>query len=121
MSAQSFRGTSKIQQVKCDAKVLKSNVKLISIQLINGKDIAPLASLNVLANTCLTSKQFTSCVIDPVNTRQSTLRVLVHDSDEYKSNTYICKITTVNRIWQATEVTWMLTLIFNGRFSLRRK
>jgi hypothetical protein len=110
MTARVFRGLPSIQEVECWGGKLSSDVKLISLQLVQLPESTVLASLNVISNYCMTFSEYSSCAIYEVETHKSTLRVLVHDLDEGESREYGCVVNTVNPLGNPVLKNWKLAV-----------
>ena len=96
LTSRDFKGFPSLQELECSGGNLEPEVKLLSLQMHRLSDNKALASLNVFSNTCVTLGDFSSCVIDNVDTHKSRLRVLVFDLEEGESREYGCSVNTVN-------------------------
>ena len=117
MTSRDFRGIASIQEVECWGGRLNAEVKLISLQLFKLPDSTVLASLNVITHNCMTYSEFSSCVIQPNDTHDSRVIILVHDLKAGESRDYGCTATTVTPQGNAVVTNWKLLLVRNSKFS----
>ena len=110
MTSRDFRGIPSIQEVECWGGLLKSDVKLISLQLFRLPESTVLASLNVIANNCMTYSEFSSCFVQPNDTHKSRVRILVHDLEEGHSREYGCTANAVNPQGNVIFLNWKLLI-----------
>lgn len=113
MRSWDFKGFSSLQELECSGGSLEPEVKLLSLQMHRLSDNKALASLNVFSNTCVTLGDFSSCVIDNVDTHKSRLRVLVFDLEEGESREYGCNVNTMN--------SFGVTKLTKWKYRVRRK
>ena len=106
LTSRDFKGFPSLQEVECSGRSLGPEVKLLSLIMIRLADNKVIASLNVFSNTCVTLGDFSSCVVDTVNTHRSKLRILVFDLEEGESRKYGCKVHTVDSFGNPTTSTW---------------
>ena len=116
MTSKDFKGIPSIQEVEFRGTGLRPEVKLLSLKLYRMSDSFVLASLNVLANTCLTYSDFSSCHLSTADTHQSLLRVLVHDLEEGESRRYGCKVTVVQSEGDASELKWSIVVMRRSEY-----
>ena len=110
MTARDFKGIPSIQEVECWGHGLKPEVKLMSLKLFNSFDNSVLASLNIYTNTCLTYSDFSSCVVNNIDTHKSRLKILVHDLEEGDSRRYGCKLTVLDSEGDASDLKWSIVV-----------
>ena len=110
MAVREFQGIPSIQEVECLGRNLGADVKLISLMMFTVPDNRIIASLNVMANTCLTHTEYSSCFIDTDNTRGSRLRVLEHQLVGGESKEYGCEVNTVNPRGKTKSTTWSVSV-----------
>ena len=110
MTSRDFRGIPSIQEVECWGGLLNSDVKLISLQLFRLPESTVLASLNVIANNCMTYTEFSSCFVQPNDTHKSRVRILVHELEEGYSREYGCTANAVNPQGNVIFLNWKLLI-----------
>jgi hypothetical protein len=89
---------------------LDQEVKLLSLQIHRLADNTALASLNILANSCVTLGEYSSCMIDSEDSRNSRLRVLVYDLEEGVDRRYSCDVHTVTSFGIPKASKWSITV-----------
>ena len=107
MTVSNFHGIQSLKEVKCSGSTLPNEVKFLSLTLYKKLKISrnsqmeekTLTSLETSPeNTCHTYGEFSSCVIDETDRRNSIVKTLVSDL-EGGERTYIgCNVTAVYRI-----------------------
>lgn len=111
MTFRAFRGFSSIHEVKCGGDSLNTDVKLLSLQLFRvNPESKVLASLNVVANSCMTFSEYSSCKIDTQDTHSSRLRILVHDLKEGETREYGCTANTLASLGNSVYEDWEITV-----------
>lgn len=93
MSTQTFQGDSSILEVRCSGQTIPSDAKLVSLVLYTLKDNKMVGSVSPMAGDCFTSESFTSCDIDPKDSRHVAVATLVLDLGEGESREYGCEVT----------------------------
>ena len=106
LTSRDFKGIPSLQEVECSGRSLEPEVKLLSLRMHSLADDRVIASLVVFSNTCVTRGDFSSCVIDTVDTHRSTLRLLVVDLEEGESRKYGCKVHTMDSFGNPATSTW---------------
>ena len=92
MTVQDFRGFPSLQEVECFGGSLRAEVKVLSLKIFRSLDGSILAYANPLTNECITYLEFSSCVIDASDTRNTRVRILVSDLEQGQSRRYGCEI-----------------------------
>ena len=105
-----FNNIASIQEVECWGGTLKPEVKLLSLKVYRSSDSATLGYLNIMTDECITLSEYSSCVIDASNTRNSRLRFLVHDLQEGESRGYGCVAVSFKSLEETTTWTWTITV-----------
>ena len=108
MVTRDFKGITSIQEVECLGGGLRAEVKLLSLKLYTLEDNGVVASLNVIANTCLTYTDYSSCSVDTRDTHKSRLRLLVHDLEEGESREYGCRALALHTTGDESGLTWSI-------------
>lgn len=116
MSARDFRGIPSVQEVECTGGALEAEVHLLTLKLFRVADDVMLASLNHFTGDCVTSGEFSSCVLDRVDTKRSRLRTLVADLDEEETRRYGC-VVGVLRNTDLAKFTWTVDVKRNSKIS----
>ena len=116
MKTRDFHGTQIIQEVECVGANLRTDSKLISLQLFKLPDSTVLASLNVFARNCMTYGEYASCAINPDDSHKSRLRVLVHDLREGESREYGCTANTVTPQGNSVYKNWKILVTRNRKY-----
>lgn len=116
MKSQFFRNITSLQEVECSGGELQSEVKLLFLKMIKLSDSSVLAFVNPQSHECLTYEEFSSCVIDAVDSKKTRLKILVSDLEEGESRLYGCIATTVKSHDFTQQITWNLTV--RGRESV---
>lgn len=104
-----FRGFPSIQEVECWGGTLEADVKLLSLKLFEAASDSVVAYVNPLTSECLTFREFSSCLIDAIDTRKTKLRVLVSDLEEGHSREYGCVATRLKAL-DTHKVTWKIAV-----------
>ena len=99
---------------------MKPEVKLLSLQMYKLPGNIPLASLNVISNTCVTLGDFASCEINNVDTHGSKLRILVFDLEEGESRNFECTANTLNSFGSSKTFSWQILIRRVSKYSYRR-
>ncbi|XP_025101738.1 uncharacterized protein LOC112568586 isoform X25 [Pomacea canaliculata] len=110
MKSQFFRNITSLQEVECSGAELQSEVKLLFLKMIKLSDSSVLAFVNPQSHECLTYEEFSSCVIDAVDSKKTRLKILVSDLEEGESRLYGCIATTVKSHDFTQQITWNLTV-----------
>lgn len=105
-----FRGIASIQEVECSGGTLAPEVKLLSLKLLGGSENTILAYVSPASNECRTFVDFSSCVIDSVDSRNSRARTLVSDLAEKEVRTYTCVAQTWKLLGDTQTHTWSVLL-----------
>ena len=108
MAFRDFRGFPSIQEVECKGDKVEPEVKLISLMMYTVPSNMVIASLNVVANNCLTHSEYASCVLDPLDSRRSRLKVLEHGLEAGERKVFGCEVNTVNARGKTNTTTWSL-------------
>ena len=107
-----YRGISSLKEIECTGSTLPSEVTFLSLTLFKSKSQKPrsgiepnlqtntLASLLTSENTCHTYGQFSSCVIQNDDRRNSVVNTLVSDLKEGEMITIGCKVNAVFKAGQ---------------------
>lgn len=85
-------------------------VKLLSLKLLGGSENTILAYVSPASNECRTFVDFSSCVIDSVDSRNSRARTLVSDLAEKEVRTYTCVAQTWKLLGDTQTHTWSVLL-----------
>ena len=93
-------------------------MKLISLMMFTVPNNEIIASLNVMANTCLTHNDYSSCFIDTENTQRSKLRVLEHNLVGGESKQYGCEVNSVNPRGKTKSITWSVSVTGKSKYRL---
>lgn len=109
MSVKDFRGFPSIQEVTCWGGFMEAEVKVLSLKLFRVSDSAVMAYVNHLGNECQSFVDYTSCIVDPVDTRKTKLRVLVADLAEEEKREYGCIVTRLKSL-DTEKLTWTVTV-----------
>ena len=107
--------------MECSGRSLGPEVKLLSLIMIRFADNKVIASLNVFSNTCVTLGDFSSCVVDTVDTHRSKLRILVFDLEEGESRKYSCKVHTMDSFGNPSTSTWTRSVQRNSKHAKKKK
>ena len=108
LTSRDFKGIPSLQEVVCSGRSLEPEVKLLSLRMVRFADSKVISSLNVFSNTCITHGDFSSCLIDTLDTHKSRLRILVFDLEEGESRIFGCKVHTMDSFGNPTTLTWTL-------------
>ena len=108
MAFRDFQGFPSIQEVECTGDSLRPEVKLISLMMYTVPENKVIASLNVMANNCLTHHEYASCVVNTVDTHRSRLSVLEHGLEAGERKVFGCEVNTVNARGKTNTTTWSL-------------
>lgn len=109
MVSRDFRGISSIQEVECGGWYLDSDVKVFSLTMFKFSDVTIVSHINHFTSECITSVEFSSCIMDSGNTRNSRLKILVTDLAEEESRKYGCNVTSFKFVGETPRtVTWSL-------------
>jgi hypothetical protein len=106
MTWRDFKVFHSIQEVECLGAGLKPEVKLLSLRLYRSADNFELASVNVIAESCLTYTDYSSCKVNTTDTHSSLVRVLVYDLQEGESRKYSCTVTVLGSKGAADTILW---------------
>ena len=90
-----FQGIPNVQQVECSGETLSPDTTVFSVLLYLQRKANVVASANLNSGECTTSASFSSCLLDPGNSRRSTVRTLVKDLREGESRLYGCEVVTL--------------------------
>lgn len=107
LTVRDFRGIPSIQEVECWAKHVQTEAKLLTLKLFEVSRDSNLAYVNYLTNECVTFGEFSSCVIDVKDMRNTKLRLLVSDLAEDEVRTYGCLVTSLKAI-DTHKMTWTI-------------
>ena len=118
MTSRDFRGTEVIQEVECWGAPLKTDVKLVSLQLFKLPESTVLASLNVLTKSCMTYGEYVSCAINPNDSHKSRLKLLVHDLREGERREYGCTANTINPQGNSVYKNWKILVTRKSKLSV---
>ena len=110
MTVRNFRNISSIQEVECSGVALGPEISLLSLKTYTLLNSTVTAYLNIMKNECITLNEYSSCVIDSSNTRNSRLRFLVHDLGEGESRSYGCVAVSFKSLEETTTWTWTITV-----------
>ncbi|XP_025101732.1 uncharacterized protein LOC112568586 isoform X19 [Pomacea canaliculata] len=110
MTVQIFKSFPSILEVECWGGYLAAEVKLISLRLFRVSDHSLNAFVNPLTSECKTYEEFSSCVIDPVDSRRSKVRVLVADLEEEERREYGCTATSFGPLGDTHTEKWFLNI-----------
>ncbi|XP_025101731.1 uncharacterized protein LOC112568586 isoform X18 [Pomacea canaliculata] len=110
MSVRDFRGFESIQEVECWGAHLEPEVNILFLKLFEVSNQTVFAYLNVQSRTCLTFAEFSSCFVDPVNSRGSRLRILVSDLEVGESRRYGCTLSTWRSLKDTETFTWSVSV-----------
>ena len=110
MRVSNFRNISSIQEVECSGGALRPEISLLSLKTYTLLNTTVTAYLNIMKNECITLSEYSSCVIDASNTRNSRLRFLVHDLEEGESRGYGCVAVSFKSLEETTTWTWTITV-----------
>ena len=116
MTVRAFKGFESLQEVECTTGNLKAEVSVFSLKMFTIPDNGLLAHANPVKGECVTFGQFSSCVVDSGNTRNSRLRVLVSDLGEGESRRYGCTASTFGPLGEYDAATWSLTVRRNSEY-----
>ena len=119
MSAKIFKGIPSLQEVECWGGRLPSEMKLISLKTYTLPDRTATAYLNTLEEQCITLDQYSSCVLDPVDTRRSRVRFLVADLQEGEGRRYGCDAISFKSLGDTTTWTWTVDVRRNSELGGR--
>ena len=108
LTSRDFKGISSLQEVECTGRSLKPEVKLLALQLYRLPENVPLASLNVISNSCVTLGEYSYCAINSADTHRSRLRLLVYDLDEGEGREYKCTANTLNSFGNSKIFSWKI-------------
>lgn len=89
-----FRGEASILEVECTGDMLSADVDVFQMTLYTTADNEVVAYVNPLKNECLTSRSFSSCVIDEKDSRRTRLRSLVIDLGSEEARWYGCNVSS---------------------------
>ena len=115
MVSRVFKGIPSLQEVECSGRSLEPEMKLLSLQIHRLSDSKALASLNIYLNACVTLGDFSSCLIDSVDTHNSRLMVLVDDLSEGERRGYGCTVVTVKSFGTPRTSNWTLYIKRNSK------
>ena len=125
-----YRGISSLKEIECAGSTLPSEVTFLSLTLFKSKSPKPrsgiqpnlqtdtLASLLTSENTCHTYGQFSSCVIQNDDRRNSVVKTLVSDLKEGETITIGCTVNAVfivgkNKMFDQT---WTIDVTRESKF-----
>lgn len=115
MSVRDFRGFESIQEVECSGGHLEAEVNILFLKLFEVSNQTVFAYLNVQSRSCLTFAEFSSCFVDPVNSRGSRLRILVSDLEVGESRRYGCTLSTWRSLKDTETFTWSVSVTGKGK------
>lgn len=110
MSSGNFKDLPEIQEVECWPGIKETDMKLLSVSLYRVPGNSALVLLNVLTNSCLTHGEYSSCIIDTSDSRNSKVRVLVSDLEEGESRTFGCDVKAFTSRGETTKSTTSLVV-----------
>ncbi|XP_025101727.1 uncharacterized protein LOC112568586 isoform X15 [Pomacea canaliculata] len=110
LSVRNFRNIAELLEVECSGTTLQAEVKLLSLRLFYVENSTVLAHVNPLTNECKTFEEFSSCVIDTADTRNSKVRVLVSEMEEDESRQYGCTATSFGDLGHPYIFDWFITV-----------
>lgn len=108
MTSNDFKGFPSIQEVGCSGESLEAEVKILSLTMFKTSDNSVLVYANPLTNDCFTGVDFSSCLIDTIDKRNSRVRVLVYDLQEGETRQYGCNVSSFKHKEQAGTITWSI-------------
>lgn len=85
-------------------------MKLISLRMFKVRNNTLQAHVNPFTNECKTFEEYSSCVVDAVDSRNSRLRILVSDLEEEESRDYGCTAAAVGPVGDIHTFDWFLTI-----------
>ena len=86
MTSRVFQDIPNLHEVECSGNAFGFNMKIISLKIVKGKDTPPLASVNVLTNTCLSYSTYSSCILEDV----IRLKILINDMNVGEKMVFGC-------------------------------
>lgn len=110
MSVRDFRGFESIQEVECSGGHFEAEVNILYLKLFEVSNQTVLAYLNHPSRNCLTFAEFSSCFVDPLNSRGSRLRILVSDLDVGETRQYGCTVSTWKSLKDTEKFTWSVSV-----------
>ena len=119
LSVRLFKGFPSLQEVECTTGSLKAEVKVFSLKIFTELENKMLAHSNPMTNECITFGDFSSCVIDTGDSRNSRLRLLVSDLEEGESRKYGCTASSFGPFGETNAVTWSVTVQRNSEYNKR--
>lgn len=114
MTVRDFRGFHNIQEVECWGGHLEAEMNILSLKLYELTNHTLLGYLNHQTRECFTFMEFSSCLMDPADTRRSRLRVLVSDLDEGDTRHFGCDVTSWKAFGSTNTVSLSVSVTVNG-------
>lgn len=109
LTCSAFRGFQNVQELHCSAGALGPGASVLFMSLYRVKGDTLLASVNVGSRECITVRSFSSCVIDPSDSRKTLLKTLIVNPDYDRAEvTYGCNVTVVVSGRRANDVSWIV-------------
>lgn len=105
-----FKGEASILEVECSGNMLSTGVDVFQIVLYTVAENTLTAYVNPLKHECLTSSSFSSCQIDPKDSRNTKLRTLVTDLKAKETRAYGCNITSSKAGGRVGETSWVVNV-----------
>ena len=92
---QPFEGAAHVQKIRCSGETLPSDAELMSMVMYQAFDQRVLSVLNLNKQQCSTSAEFVSCAVDKLESKKSSVTVLVSDLQEGQWRAYGCNVSVL--------------------------
>ena len=112
----SFRGHPNVQHVQCSGEALTPDANVLLMTLFEHPNDTTVASVNFGNNQCSTSVLFSSCQIDPLNSRKTKVNTLLVDLPYGDTRVFGCNVTFSRAQGRAGFKTWFLGVNLTGRY-----
>ncbi|XP_076457965.1 uncharacterized protein LOC143291754 isoform X9 [Babylonia areolata] len=110
LSSWSFQGFHELQELQCSGENVPADSEIMIMVLYDTATKDILAAASIGKRQCSTSHRFVACHLDPADTRQSRLKVLIDDLAEGQSKVYGCNVTFVTPDMQVKTFSWSTTV-----------
>ena len=110
MTSRNFQGIQNLLEVVCGGKGFNSNVKLLSLQIVELPETRIISSLNVFSGSCIAFNVYSSCIIANTDTHLSKLSILVSDGIPGEKKAYGCLANAVTSLGTTVSKSWNITI-----------
>ena len=118
MAVRQFKNIPSLLEVECSGGTLQPETSLLSLKTYSLPDHTATGYLNTLKEECLTLQEYSSCVLDPVDTRRSRVRFLVADLQEGEGRRYGCDAISFKSLGDTTTWTWTVDVRRNSELGV---